>query len=60
MGWFHHWLYLDLYVPLWPNLAADLVLSTWILRRVKKHLHRHHEAIKAVVAATEKPPPVPL
>lgn len=50
MGWFHHWLYLDLYIPLWPNLAADLVLSTWILRRVKKHLHRHHEAIKAVVA----------
>jgi hypothetical protein len=50
MNWLHHWVWDDFGVPVWPNVAAAAVMSTWIIRRVKKHLESHHKKIAELVA----------
>ncbi len=47
--WLFHWVWQDFGVPVWPNIAADVMAACWTLSRVKKHLHRHHEEIKKTV-----------
>jgi len=54
-SWLHHWIVNDFIVPVWPNIAADVMAAGWTISRVKTHLHRHHEAVRALVE-TEKPP----
>lgn len=44
--WLYHYLYQDLYGPVWPNIAADVMVAGWTISRLKLHLGRHHEAIK--------------
>lgn len=45
-AWLHRWVYVDFFVPVWPNIAAALVMSTWIIRRVRTHLKNHHISIE--------------
>lgn len=45
-GWLHRWVLEDFWAPVWPNIAATVLMSTWILRRVRRHLHRHHAEIR--------------
>jgi hypothetical protein len=42
-AWFHHWIVVDFYDPVWPNIAASIVCAVWAVRRVKIHLNRHHQ-----------------
>lgn len=37
----YRYLVRDLYVPVWPNIAADVLAAGWTISRVKTHLHRH-------------------
>jgi len=50
--WLYHWLFLDFYVPVWPNIAADLIAAVWTISRLKTHLHRHHEAVKKTLGGS--------
>lgn len=36
-----HWLIQDFYDPVWPNIAASMVVGIWVVSRVKLHLKRH-------------------
>lgn len=43
----YHYLWLDMYVPIWPNIAASAILAAWALRKFVKieKLHRkNHQA----------------
>jgi len=42
-GWFHHWVIVDFYDPVWPNIAASILCAVWAVRRIKIHLKRHHQ-----------------
>ena len=69
LAWLHHWIWVDLYVPVWPNIAASLALAIWVGFRLhvlrKLHLalhdlqHQHHrehmEAIRQITP-NEIPP----
>jgi hypothetical protein len=46
----YHYLYVDLYLPVWPNIAASVIIGLWVVARVKVHLKRHHESIKGLIA----------
>lgn len=63
--WAYHWLYQDLWIPLWPNLAASLVVYVfmWVkLRSMQKmhaelkemHLRHHAEQMQAIRSDTPK------
>lgn len=47
--WFHRWIYEDLWIPIWPNIAATVIMSTWVVRRVHKKLKDHHAKIAEVI-----------
>jgi hypothetical protein len=42
-AWFHHWIIVDFYDPVWPNIAASILCAVWAVRRIKIHLRRHHQ-----------------
>ena len=44
LGWFHHWIYTDLWIPVWPNLLAATipVVSVVKLTQIVKRHHREH------------------
>lgn len=44
-GWFHHWIIIDFYDPIWPNIAASILCAVWAVRRIKIHLRRHHQLV---------------
>ena len=44
-GWFHHWVIVDFYDPVWPNIAASILCAVWAVRRIKIHLKRHHQLV---------------
>lgn len=44
--WLLYHLYIDLWVPIWPNLAASGICFTLAFWRTKVHLSRHHEKLK--------------
>lgn len=52
--WLHHWVYMDFWAPVWPNIAAGVIMSTWIIQRVRKHFKRHHEPLHARLERIEK------
>lgn len=46
----HHWLYLDLYTPLWPNIAASILLGVVGFlygRAFERRARIRHEDVKA-------------
>lgn len=49
---FYHGLYIDLWCPLWPNLAASAACSGLVYVRLRIHQERHHEALKQHVTDT--------
>lgn len=49
IGWFHHWVFVDFWVPVWPNIAAAIVMSTFIVRKTRGYLAAHHESLKQLV-----------
>lgn len=61
--WFHHWILIDFWDLVWPNLAASLIVFIFVylkVRSVKKlneelkelHLKHHHELKEAVAQVT--------
>jgi hypothetical protein len=58
----HHWLYEDIWVPVWPNWAADFIVGILVYVFGKRELHKlhykiekNHEDLKAHLdAAIEK------
>jgi hypothetical protein len=65
--WIYRWVIEDLWYPLWPNLAASLVVYVfvWLKLRAMQEMHRelkdlhnrhhaeHMEAISRIPAASE-------
>ena len=48
-GWTYHWLYLDFWCPLWPNIAASAVVYAFVV--VKLHaMQKLHEETLALTA----------
>ena len=50
-AWFHHWIVVDFYDPVWPNIAASILCAVWAVRRVKIHLKRHHQLMMCHLAS---------
>ncbi len=50
-AWFHHWIIVDFYDPIWPNIAAPILCAVWAVRRVKIHLKRHHQLVVGHLAS---------
>ena len=46
------WFNLELWGPVWPNLAASAVCATAAVVRIRVHLRRHREALAQQHAAT--------
>lgn len=46
MGWLYRYLFLDFWVPVWPNLAAAAIGALWVDSRVKVRQLAHHEELK--------------
>lgn len=46
MWYLIHHFYVDLWIPIWPNLAASGVCFSLAFWRTKVHLRRHHDALK--------------
>lgn len=44
--WLLYHLYIDFWIPIWPNLAASAICFTLALWRTKIHLRNHHEDLK--------------
>jgi hypothetical protein len=42
--WIYHWVWLDFYVPVWPNIAASAVLGTAVFMKLHAmhKLHKRH------------------
>jgi hypothetical protein len=69
---FYHWVWLDFYIPVWPNIAASLVIFFFLIAKLramdKMHkLHHqqamqlakdhHEEAMQQKPAVSESPGP---
>lgn len=50
--WLRRYLFADLWVPVWPNLAAAVIGALWVNWRVKIRQLRHHEELKQHVTRT--------
>jgi len=57
----HHYIYQDLWVPTWPNWFAGAVAAALayligrvIIKDIKAHMDRNHEALKKHITATVK------
>jgi len=46
------WFNLELWGPVWPNLAASAVCATAAVLRIRVHLRRHREVVAQQHAAT--------
>jgi hypothetical protein len=51
MHWLYHWVWLDFYVPIWPNIAASILCASWVVVRLRKlrqlHIQHHQELLDA-------------
>jgi hypothetical protein len=41
--WAYHYLWIDVYNPVWPNIAASAILGVWAFRKFL-HLEKLHRA----------------
>lgn len=51
-AWLYRWLYVDFFIPVWPNIAAGILVAAWVSlkARTQRNLHvelmamheRHH------------------
>ena len=46
------WFNLELWGPVWPNLAASAVCATAAVLRIRVHLRRHRDVLAQQHAAT--------
>jgi len=46
-AWLYHWIYLDAWVPIWPNLAASLVVYIFVYLKMRS-LAKVHEELKTL------------
>ena len=44
-GWLYHWLYLDFWCPLWPNIAASAVVYAFVTVKLQAMQKLHEEAL---------------
>lgn len=47
--WAYHWVWLDFYVPVWPNLVASLIVYVFVLAKIRA-LRKLHEELKELHA----------
>jgi hypothetical protein len=54
----HHWVFEDIWVPVWPNWAADVILGILVyifgrreLRKLRHRLEKNHLDMKSYVDA---------
>lgn len=43
--WLYHWLWLDFYVPVWPNIVASLVVYVFVMVKLRA-LRKLHEELR--------------
>jgi hypothetical protein len=43
--WFYHWVYQDAWVPIWPNLAASLIVYVFVYLKLKAMTDLHKEML---------------
>jgi hypothetical protein len=53
-AWFHRWIVVDFYDPVWPNIAAAGVCAAFTISRVKTHMRNHHETMRAEIEKLRK------
>lgn len=50
---FHQYIYQDVYVPVWPNIAASAIAAFWVVARMKIHLRTHRSEIARLLGGIE-------
>ncbi len=52
-AWLYHWVYLDFYAPVWPNIIASILVAAWVTMKLRatrrlqeqiRDLHERHHA----------------
>lgn len=63
-GFLHQYLYVDFWVPVWPNLAAGIVVAVWVTLKLRaqrdwqaemKRMHERHHAEQMAALAHDTP-----
>ena len=49
-----HWINVEFWGPVWPNLAASSVCATLAVLKVKAHMKAHHETIRGEIEKLRK------
>ena len=44
--WFYHWIYLDGWCPIWPNLAASLIVYVFVFLKMRSMTKLHEEQVR--------------
>ena len=54
----HHWLWQDLYVPVWPNIVADpfcaLLAVLYGVVKIRQHINLKHNELKDLAVKHHK------
>lgn len=37
---FYHYLYVDVYIPVWPNIVASIIVGAWVIWRNRTHIDK--------------------
>jgi hypothetical protein len=51
--WFYHWFYLDAWCPIWPNLAASLIIYVFLIVKMRSITKLHEEQVRLHDELTE-------
>jgi hypothetical protein len=63
-GWLYHWVYLDFYAPVWPNIIASILVAAWVTLRLRagrrlqeqiRDLHERHHAEHMAALSLDTP-----
>lgn len=44
--WLYHWIYIDGWCPIWPNLAASLIVYVFVFLKMRSMTELHKEQVK--------------
>ena len=44
--WLYHWVYIDAWCPIWPNLAASLIVYVFVFLKVRSMQEIQKEQVK--------------
>jgi hypothetical protein len=46
MHFLYHYVYQDVYIPVWPNIVASVMVGAWVIWRNKTHIERFELRMK--------------